>query len=113
MTSWYPEYEDYEILWAASLITTWLFIWDDYVDSNDGSLAKDFDRATAWRAEALSSARQFLGLDESVTEPKTPTGPMIVLAEYARLIKPRLNRGKSLDLIPTNMILYQCGRTDN
>ncbi|KAK0620088.1 isoprenoid synthase domain-containing protein [Immersiella caudata] len=90
---WYPAVEDYEILWTASLLTLWLFIWDDHVDSNEGDLAKDFERACVWRKSTVVTAKQVLGLDDAATaDMAAVSGPMVVLAEFGRLSRKRLSR---------------------
>ncbi|KAK0715435.1 isoprenoid synthase domain-containing protein [Lasiosphaeris hirsuta] len=91
---WTPERVDYEGLWVASLLTTWLFIWDDFVDSNDGGLlAQDFNQACAWRREAIVVAKQVLDLDDGHPAASLEvSGSMIVLAEFGRRAAKRLNR---------------------
>lgn len=86
---------DYEGLWIASLLTTWLFIWDDFVDSNDGGLlAQDFAQACAWRREAIVVAKQVLDLDDDHCAASLEvSGSMLVLAEFGRRAAKRLNRG--------------------
>ncbi|KAK3352433.1 isoprenoid synthase domain-containing protein [Lasiosphaeria hispida] len=91
---WTPEHVDYEGLWIASLLTTWLFIWDDFVDSNDGGLlAQDFAQACAWRREAIVVAKQVLDLDDDHCAASLEvSGSMLVLAEFGRRAAKRLNR---------------------
>ena len=72
-----------------------MFIWDDYVDSNDGDLAKDFSQACAWRKATMATAKQVLGLAVAPSASQTEiSGPMVVLAEFGRRARERLNQGK-------------------
>lgn len=90
---WYPATEDYEVLWTASLLTLWLFIWDDHVDSNEGDLAQDFERACVWRKVTVATAKRVLGLDNQMGEGDIDVeGPMVVLKEFGRLAGKRLNK---------------------
>ncbi|KFA72343.1 hypothetical protein S40288_09327 [Stachybotrys chartarum IBT 40288] len=58
---WYPD-ADEPAACALGLFAVWLFLWDDAVDANEGDLAGDYDRAEAWRAATLRTARAALGL---------------------------------------------------
>ncbi|KAK4448361.1 isoprenoid synthase domain-containing protein [Podospora aff. communis PSN243] len=103
---WYPSVGDYEILWTASLLTLWLFIWDDHVDSNEGDLAKDFARACVWRKATVATAKQVLGLDDAASaDEAVVSGPMVVLAEFGRLSRKRLNR-EQLQRIYDEIVLF-------
>ncbi|KAK0643757.1 isoprenoid synthase domain-containing protein [Cercophora newfieldiana] len=103
---WYPAVDDYEILWTASLLTLWLFIWDDHVDSNEGDLASDFARACAWRKATVATAKQVLGVDDAVSaETVTVSGPMLVLAEFGRLSAKRMNK-EQLQAIYEEIVLF-------
>ncbi|OOF90466.1 hypothetical protein ASPCADRAFT_59295 [Aspergillus carbonarius ITEM 5010] len=62
--AWYPCVE-YEQLRVATYLSLWLFMWDDELDSDVGSLAGDFDMAQEYRAETLAFVRNRLGLDNS------------------------------------------------
>ena len=91
--SFYPPTDDYDALYTASLLTTWLFIWDDQVDAGEGSLANDFARACAWRADTISRVAQALGLVEPDPTAPSATGPMVLFAEFGRRAATRLNQG--------------------
>lgn len=61
---WYPDAGWHE-LEALGLFTVWLVCWDDEVDTNESDLAKDYERAEAWRQKTLQIARASIGLDDS------------------------------------------------
>ncbi|KAK1749477.1 isoprenoid synthase domain-containing protein [Echria macrotheca] len=87
---WYPETEDYESLWTQCLLTIWLFVWDDAIDSNDNSLSQNSDIGSAFRAETISRAKGLFGLAE-LDPDFVPSGAMIVLAEFAKRTRERFN----------------------
>ena len=61
---WYPD-AGWRELEALGLFTVWLVCWDDEVDTNEGDLAKDYEREGAWRQTTLQIAKASLGLDGS------------------------------------------------
>ncbi|KAJ5612617.1 terpenoid synthase [Penicillium lagena] len=64
--TWWPN-ASYEGLLIATYLSLWLFMWDDELDSDVGSLAGDFELGQEYRAETLDFVRSRLGLDESKT----------------------------------------------
>ncbi|PWY87801.1 terpenoid synthase [Aspergillus sclerotioniger CBS 115572] len=61
--AWFPCVE-YDQLRVATYLSLWLFMWDDELDSDVGSLAGDFDMAQEYRAETLAFVRNRLGFDD-------------------------------------------------
>ncbi|RAK99749.1 terpene synthase family protein [Aspergillus ibericus CBS 121593] len=62
--TWWP-CAGYRQLLVATYLSLWLFMWDDELDSDVGSLANHFDMAQEYRAETLAFVRNRLGLDDS------------------------------------------------
>ncbi|CAD6568591.1 MAG: hypothetical protein ASARMPRED_001869 [Alectoria sarmentosa] len=60
-----------ERLRVATLLSIWLFIWDDEIDSDVGSLSADFDMAQKYRSDTLNSVQNYLGLDARGEAPTT------------------------------------------
>ncbi|KAK3318125.1 isoprenoid synthase domain-containing protein [Apodospora peruviana] len=93
--TWYPETEDYETLWTASLFIIWLFVWDDQCDVGDNpAISDDFERACIWRKETLAQIKGFLGLtgegEDDFAETAT-NGPMLVFKEFGERAVPKWN----------------------
>ncbi|KAK1831302.1 isoprenoid synthase domain-containing protein [Podospora conica] len=83
---WNPPNIDYDVLITSSLLGTGLFVWDDFADSNAGSLGQDFDLACEFRAQTLKHIKASLGLDNSHVAEEV-SGPTLVVCEFARRIK--------------------------
>ncbi|KAL9057345.1 MAG: hypothetical protein Q9162_002419 [Coniocarpon cinnabarinum] len=59
--SWWP-WVDYSTLRTLTFLAIWLFLWDDEVDAEDGSLARDLQKSLKYRNETLLFVRSSLGL---------------------------------------------------
>ncbi|KAK3389252.1 isoprenoid synthase domain-containing protein [Podospora didyma] len=92
--AWFLQTEDYENLWTATLYIIWLFVWDDQVDLNEGSLASDFASATAWRTETIAMIDRFFGLKATPAAQALVTGPMIALEEFSKRAVKKFNEGQ-------------------
>ncbi|KAL3440937.1 isoprenoid synthase domain-containing protein [Aspergillus insuetus] len=64
--TWWPCAEYKELLVATEL-SLWLFMWDDELDSDAGSLAQDFDQGQRYRAEIFQFVTNHLGHDDSTS----------------------------------------------
>ncbi|PKK40399.1 hypothetical protein CI102_15355 [Trichoderma harzianum] len=53
---------------ALVLYVIWVVCWDDTVDTVEGDLAADFDRAEQWRERTLAIAKAALNLSETAPE---------------------------------------------
>lgn len=73
-----------------------MFVWDDYADSNEGSLGQDFDRACVFRLQTLMHIRTSLGLNAEGDEDYylAESGPLLVFSEFARRIRVRMTQGE-------------------
>ncbi|KAL2797260.1 terpenoid synthase [Aspergillus keveii] len=60
--TWWPCAEYKELL-VATRLSLWLFMWDDELDSDAGSLAQDVDQGQRYRAETLQFVTNHLGLE--------------------------------------------------
>lgn len=74
-----------------------MFVWDDYADSNEGSLGQDFDCACVFRLQTLMHIRTSLGLNAEGDEDYylAESGPLLVFSEFARRIRVRMTQGES------------------
>ncbi|KAK3939025.1 hypothetical protein QBC46DRAFT_438683 [Diplogelasinospora grovesii] len=88
----FPQTDDYDILYTASLLTLWLCLWEDYIDGNE-DLVNDYEGAGALRARGLVHVRYCLGLGEveQVVFPN-PMGPMVVFEEFGKGAVARLSK---------------------
>ncbi|MCJ1417265.1 hypothetical protein MMC32_003607 [Xylographa parallela] len=68
--TWFP-LASLEKLRIATYLCIWLFIWDDEIDSDVGSLAANFALAQEFRSETLRYIKNRLGLDTSADFLKT------------------------------------------
>lgn len=64
--TWWPE-ASFERLRIATYLSIWLFIWDDELDSDIGSLAANFDLAQLYRSETLRFIESSLGLSNNTS----------------------------------------------
>ncbi|KAH8588350.1 isoprenoid synthase domain-containing protein [Bisporella sp. PMI_857] len=62
--TWWP-CASYERLLVATYVSLWLFMWDDELDSDVGSIAGSFELGQRYRAETLKFVSNRLGLDGS------------------------------------------------
>ncbi|MCJ1280709.1 hypothetical protein MMC26_000026 [Xylographa opegraphella] len=62
--TWFP-FASLERLRIVTFLCIWLFIWDDEIDSDVGSLAANFALAQKFRSETLTYIKNRLGLDTS------------------------------------------------
>lgn len=77
---WYPTAEA-EQLQALALFTVWLICWDDEVDSNEGSLGANFEKAQALRNETLLVFKAAIGLgDDAILSRKLDPVNEVLLA---------------------------------
>ncbi|KAI4250167.1 MAG: hypothetical protein L6R40_000339 [Gallowayella cf. fulva] len=70
--TWWPE-ADWERLKVVTLFATWLFCWDDQIDSDDGSLWDDFGGSQVVRDQTLSYVRSCLDISDSQSHDKPPS----------------------------------------
>ncbi|MCJ1293100.1 hypothetical protein MMC34_004653 [Xylographa carneopallida] len=68
--AWFP-FASLERLRIGTYLCIWLFIWDDEIDSDVGSLAANFALAQEFRSETLRYIKNRLGLDTSAEFLKT------------------------------------------
>ncbi|KAI9760260.1 MAG: hypothetical protein M4579_001774 [Chaenotheca gracillima] len=73
--SWWP-YTKYEDCITLTQLAIWLFIWDDEIEEDGGSLFEDFEGAQAFREKTLKFIESSLGLGSQEAQP-TPTSPII------------------------------------
>ncbi|KAK7735561.1 hypothetical protein SLS53_007474 [Cytospora paraplurivora] len=79
---WWP-YAEWEDLYTAMLFTVALFVWDDTIDTNEHTLASDFERAEVWREESLSYFKYHLKLSPQDVEPRCPDEICLLFKEFA------------------------------
>ncbi|KAJ4385802.1 hypothetical protein N0V93_010233 [Gnomoniopsis smithogilvyi] len=79
---WWPDAE-WEDLYTAMLFTVCLFVWDDTIDTNEDTLASDFQKASVWRQQTLAYFKHHLKLSPSESqEPYCPDDVCLLFKEF-------------------------------
>lgn len=60
LSSWYPN-ADWETLKTLAMYVTWLFLWDDAVDTGEYDLADNLVRANKFRSDTLYLYEKYFG----------------------------------------------------
>ncbi|CAN8101905.1 unnamed protein product [Discula destructiva] len=81
---WWPT-ADWENLYTAMVFTVCLFAWDDTIDTNENSLASDFEKAALWRQQSLAYFKYHLKLSpQEKDEPHCPDNICILFKEFGQ-----------------------------
>lgn len=67
------------------IFTVCLFAWDDTIDTNEDSLASDFEKASIWRQQSLAYFKHHLRLSPAgAAEPVCPDTVCLLFKEFGQ-----------------------------
>lgn len=84
--TWWP-CASLEKLRIVTYFAIWLFIWDDEIDSTDGSMGDEFDAAQLYRDQTLSYIGYTLGLEGSHLDPFITNSIILSFAPIGEALK--------------------------